>query len=494
MSGVKKFVSDTAIYGLSTIVSRLLNFILTPILVNKFSTVQYGIFTKLFSYASLINALLAFGMETTYFRFLQKVEKKDQPKVFNTSFSITFVLALLFLLSMFVFSGQIAAWFTVDKPREYEDYVNYVKLFGGILAADALVIVPFAKLRAEGRPIYYASLKLINIFIFVSANLIFIYLLPSTKLNISWFVPGWIGNVFIANLLSSVATFILLLPQILSFRPSLDSSLLKKMLVYSFPIMVANISFIINENIDKIMIPQLLPGQEGDSDVGIYGAVAKIAVFLSLVVTAFRLGAEPFFFSYAKKENAKSVYATILEYFTILMVVCMVGITVNLDWLKYFIKGNDAAEQALFWSGLSIVPFMLFNYVLLSVYMNISIWYKLSDQTKFGLYISGIGALVTVVLNYLFIPTYSYVAAVAVTTVVYLLMIGISLYWGQRYYPIPYKFGKLSLYLLVGLIISMLSFFVFQSNFWIGNGMLVLLVCCVVYGEKNELLKIIKRK
>ncbi|MCA5004334.1 polysaccharide biosynthesis C-terminal domain-containing protein [Sphingobacterium sp. WQ 366] len=463
----------------------MLNFILTPILVSKFATAQYGIFTKLFSYASLINAFLAFGMETTYFRFLQKVDKVNQPKVFNTSFFVTLVLACVFLLSMFVFSGQIAAWFTVDKPQEYKDYVAYVRMFGVILAADALAIVPFAKLRAEGRPLYYAALKLINIFIFVGANLVFLYVLPSLNFHASWFVSGWIGNVFIANLLSSVATLIMLLPQISNFRFTLDSSLVNKMLMYSFPIMIANISFIINENIDKIMIPQLLPSEQGDSDVGIYGAVAKIAVFLSLVVTAFRLGAEPFFFSYAKKDNAKQVYATILEYFTIIMVVCMVGITVNLNWLKYFIEGENAAEQALYWSGLFIVPFMLFNYVLLSIYMNLSIWYKLSDQTKFGLYISGIGAILTVALNYVLIPTYSYVAAVAVTSIVYLVMIGISVCWGQKYYPIPYKFGKIALYLLVGIVFSLLSFFVFDSNFWIGNGLLISLICFVFYSERK---------
>ncbi|ULT27902.1 polysaccharide biosynthesis C-terminal domain-containing protein [Sphingobacterium sp. E70] len=186
-----------------------------------------------------------------------------------------------------------------------------------------------------------------------------------------------------------------------------------------------------------------------------------MAVFLSLFVTAFRLGAEPFFFSYSKNQNASKTYALIMEYFVILMVIAMVGLTVNLDWLKYFIKGNEK-EVATYWTGLKIVPILLFNYVLLGIYMNLSIWYKLTDQTRYAIYISGIGALITIMLNVWLIPTYSYVGAVLSTTVVYLVMIAFSLYWGQKYYPIPYKMLKISVYLGVGLLISWLSFQVFS--------------------------------
>src|SRR5690606_9626736 len=171
------------------------------------------------------------------------------------------------------------------------------------------------------------------------------------------------------------------------------------------------------EHIDKIMIPKLLPGEVGDRDLGIYGAVSKIAVFLSIAVQAFRLGAEPFFFSYSKNANARQTYALIMDYFIIAMVMVMVGITVNIEWLKYFIKGNSPTEQAQYWSGLPVIPILLLNYVLLGIYMNLSIWYKLTDQTRYGLYISAIGALVTVVLNIIVIPRYSYVGAVWVTAV-----------------------------------------------------------------------------
>src|SRR5690606_23568918 len=191
--------------------------------------------------------------------------------------------------------------------------------------------------------------------------------------------------------------------------------LMHEMLRYSLPILVANISFIINENLDKMFFPKLMPGEAGKEDLGIYGAVAKLAVFLSLFVTAFRLGAEPFFFSYSKNQNASKTYAVIMEYFVILMVVAMVGLTVNLDWLKYFIRGNEK-EIAAYWTGLKIVPILLFNYVLLGIYMNLSIWYKLTDHTRYAIYISGIGAVITILLNIWLIPIYSYVGAVLSTT------------------------------------------------------------------------------
>src|SRR5690606_2476726 len=225
----------------------------------------------------------------------------------------------------------------------------------------------------------------------------------------SWYQDGWVGYVFLSNLIASGLTLLLLLPELAKLRLRLDRKLAMDMLSYSLPILIANISFIINEHLDKIMIPKLLPGEAGDRDLGIYGAVSKIAVFLSIAVQAFRLGAEPFFFSYSKNANARQTYALIMDYFVIAVVLVMVGITANIEWLKYFIKGGSPEEQAQYWSGLHIIPILLLNYVLLGIYMNLSIWYKLTDQTRFGLYISGIGAAVTIVLNIVLIPRYSYV-------------------------------------------------------------------------------------
>ncbi|WP_317167835.1 lipopolysaccharide biosynthesis protein [Sphingobacterium mizutaii] len=495
MSVVKKFVSDTMIYGLSTILSRMLGFLMTPFFTGKFRTSVYGVFTNLFSYASLLNAVIAFGMETTFFRYLQK-EDADKDRVFDNSFLITLFTTAIFLLSVFTFTDPIAHF--LSEGENVPDYILYVKFFALIIAADAIAVVPFAKLRAGGRPIRYGLVKLINILVFITVNFTLLAWLPEWNKNseffrefsAGWFREGWLGNVFIANLMASLVTLLLLIPQIAGFRFRLDNKLIKSMLSYSFPILIANISFIINENLDKIMFPRLVPGEQGEMDLGVYGAVAKIAVFLNLFVTAFRLGAEPFFFSYAKNENARKTYAMIMEYFVIAMVIVMIGLCANLDWLKAFIRGSKLEPEA-YWSGLFIVPILLFNYVLLGVYMNLSIWYKLSDQTRYGLYISGVGAIITIILNLILIPRYSYVGAALSTTSAYVVMVGLSYFWGQQNYSIPYNSKKILAYLFMGLIVSWFAYF---GHFWIGNLLFILFLGAVFYLEKNTLFKILKRR
>lgn len=499
MSAIKKFLSDTVIYGMTTIVARVLNFLLTPFFVKKFEASLYGVFTYLYSYAALINAFLAFGMETTYFRYLQKVEPKDKEKVFNNSFIITLFATVLFVASMFIFSDPIASWIqSVDLAKE--EYITFVKFFTVILGADALAVVPFARLRAEGRPIRYGAIKLINIFILVFCNLFLLYWLPTLMENSSfwqslasgWYREGWLGNVFISNLIASVVTLILLIPQIAKFSFRVDAALLKSMLSYSFPILIANISFIINEHLDKMMFPKLIPTAQGETDLGIYGAVAKLAIFLNLFVTAFRLGAEPFFFSYAKNENARQVYAKIMEYFVMAMVVVMVGLCANLDWIKYFIKGGEL-QQDVYWSGLYIVPILLLNNVLLGIYMNLSVWYRLSDQTRYGLYISGIGAIITVILNLSLIPSFSYFGAAVSTTITYLFMVGISYYLGQKNYPIPYNTLKCVSYLLVGAVATLIMYYLFESNIWLNNALFVVLMLVLIYSERKIIKTIVAK-
>src|SRR5699024_1461969 len=304
---------------------------------------------------------------------------------------------------------------------------------------------------------------------------------------------GWLGYVFISNLIASVVTLLLLLPEMLSFRFSLDLPLVRQMLNYSFPILVANISFIINEHLDKMIFPKLLPGEQCDIDLVIYGALSKIAVFLNLFVTAFRLGAEPFFFSYAKNENARMVYAKIMEYFVIAMVLVMVGICANLEWLKYFVRGQGI-QQEVYWSGLYIVPILLLNFVLLGVYMNLSIWYKLSDQTRYAVYIAGIGALLTLILSVIFIPMYSYLGAVLVTTMAYLVMIVISYIWGQKNYAIPYNLKKNIFYIFLGTLLSWVCYSLLDSHVWLGNGVLTLLSLGIAYSERENLQMMLRKR
>ncbi len=499
MSAIKKFVSDTFIYGLSTIVSRLLNFLLTPLFVKNFPTAVFGVMSSLYASASMINALLAFGMETTYFRYLQKVDKEDREKVFNNSFFIILVTSGLFLITVFVFNKPIASW--LGNGERLAEYMQFLKFFSIILVADALAVIPFAKLRAQGRPIRYSVLKLINILILIFSNLFLILWLPQLMTLSSfwqsfasgWFQQGWLGNVFISNLLASVVTLIMLLPQLMSFRLQPDKKLLMDMFKYSFPILIANISFIINENLDKMLFRKLMPGEIGERELGIYSAVSKLAIFLNLFVTAFRLGAEPFFFSYSKNKNAQKTYALIMDYFVIIMVMVMVGICANISWLKYFIEGS-AEERVAYWSGLYAVPILLFNFVLLGIYMNLSVWYKLSDQTRYALYISGIGALLTILLNILFIPKYSYLGAILCTSIAYVVMVALSYFWGQKNYPIPYHTSKILGYLACGVLISGLCTTVLNNSFWYGNLLFLAFLVTVFFLEKGNVIRIIISK
>ena len=474
MSVLKKFAGQTAIYGLSTVIARLLNFVLTPLFVRKFPASVYGIFTNMYSWAAMLNAVLAFGMETTYFRYLQKHED-NKATVFNNSFIVICFLSVLFLVTIFLSAPEIASW--LNNGAYDADYHRYVIYFALILVADALAVIPFARLRAEGRPIRFAVLKLLNILTFVGCTLCLIVVIPwllRTRPGMAmyvegWYRPEWLGYVFISNLVASLVTLLLLLPELLKIRFKVERKLVLEMLAYSFPILIANISFIINEHIDKLLIPKLIPGDAGSRDLGIYGAVSKISIFLSIFVQAFRLGAEPFFFSHAKSKNARQTYALIMDYFVIAMVLVMIGITVNIAWLKNFIRGGNAAEQAEYWSGLHIIPVLLLNYVFLGIYMNLSIWYKLSDQTRFGLYISGIGAIITLALKYLFIPQYSYIASAWTTLIAYGGMVILSYLWGNKRYPIPYRVGKNLAYIAGGVLTCWLAFAVFNRDLLIGN-------------------------
>lgn len=498
MSVYKKFLGQTAIYGISTVFSRLFNFILTPIYTKVYAKSTYGIFTNMYANASLINAVLAFGMESTYFRYLNKYEDKKQ-EVYNNSFLCIAFISTLFLLTGLIFSTPIAAYLA-GKPNELADYKIYVSFFLWILFIDAICVIPFAKLRADEKAIRYSVAKFLNIGFFVGFNLIFIFLVPAfikhhwlgAEWLASWYREKWIGYVFLANLIASLATFIYLLPEFLKLQFKFDKQLFATMYSYSWPILVANLSFIVNENLDKIVLKKLLPVDIADGEVGIYGAVCKIAIFLSIFITAFRLGAEPFFFSHAKNENAKKTYATILHYFVIALAIIFIGLIANIDILKFFIS-RDAKHLAEYWVGLPAIPYLLFGYVCLGIYMNLSVWYRLSDQTRFGLYISVAGAIITIVLNIVLIPRYSYMGSAWVSMLAYFVMMVLSYVLGQKYYPIPYNLKRILAYLIISTTIVFSSFFIFNHNIYIGNAMLLAFIAGVFYFEKDDLRRILKR-
>ncbi len=499
MSTLKKFAGQTLIYGLSTIIARLFNFVLTPIFVQKYPVAIYGIFTTVYAWAAILNAIMAFGMETTFFRYLQKNEK-DKEKVYNNTFIVILFTVVLFVSSTILFTKPIAAW--VLPGENVADATKYIQYFIFILSADALAVIPFAKIRADGKPLRFGIIKMINISFFVGFSLLFIIAIPIILENqwwgsewiSAWYKPGWIGYVFIANLIASIVTLLVLLPEILQLRLRPDKALIKNMFWYSFPILVANISFIINEILALIFLSKLLPEDISKVALGTYGAVQKIAIFLSIFVQAFRLGAEPFFFSHAKHPNSGKTYAIIMDYFIIFMSLAMVGLVANIDILKYFIKGGNAIEQAKYWSGLPVVPVLLMGYIFLGIYMNLSIWYKLSDQTRYGLYISVTGAIITIVFNLIFIPKYSFYASAWITMFVYFSMMTLSFFLGQRNHPIPYHVLKNVLYILAAAGLSYLSFSVFKKNIIIGNTLFLLFLAVSCWAEKKQIMQFIVKK
>ena len=494
MSIYKKFAGQTLVYGLSTIFSRLFNFILTPIYTTVYAEGVYGVFTKMYSYVSLINPILAFGMETTFFRYLNKHEDRKQ-EVYNNSFWIISFMAVLFLITGLIFNDYFARFTLNGNISGLADQRKYVQFFVWVLFFDAISIIPFAKLRADGKPFKYSLIKFLNIGFFVGFNLLFIFIIPALIKHhgpgagwlSGWFRPKWIGYVFVSNLIASIVTLIMLLPQFRDLQLKFDKSLFYKMFGYSWPVLVANLSFIINENLDKILLSKYLPTNIADHEIGIYGAVCKLAIFISIFNTAFRLGAEPFFFSHAKNENAKNTYATILNYFVLALAILFVGLIANIGILKYFINSK-------FWIGLPAVPFLLFGYVCLGIYMNLSIWYRLSDQTRYGLYISLIGAVFTIVMNIILIPKYSYMGSAWVSMLAYFMIMVISYVLGQKHYPIPYNLKRMTGYLSVSILLVYLSFYTFKQNIFIGNGLLILFLAGIFQLEKGDIIKLLKTK
>jgi O-antigen/teichoic acid export membrane protein len=494
LSTAKKFAGQTAVYGISSIASRMLNFFLTWVYTRTYSPNIYGIFGSMFAYASMLQALLAFGMETTFFRYLNKHEDKKH-QVYNNSFVAIFLATLFFLALTLPFLNPITHWLKIEKTTLFQDYRLYVLYFVFFLVIDAWCVVPFAKIRADGRPGRYGLIKLANVVTFIGLNIIFIYVVPfiirhhflGANWLSSWFRPGWLGYIFLSNLVASALTLLLLLPELLQLRPNFHFGIFKNMLLYSMPVLVANLSYIINENLDKQLLGKMLPETISSTQVGVYTACCKISVFLSIFVQAFRLGAEPFFFSYAKNKNAGQTYARIMDYFVIAVCVAFLGITANIQLLKYFIGSS-------YWVGLDVVPPLLFGYVSLGIYMNLSVWYKLSDQTRYGLYISGIGAIITIVLLVLFIPKYSYMAAAWVSAISYAVTMVLSYIWGQRNYPIPYNLKKNLSYIISSVLLVYLSYYVFKRNLFIGNGLLLLFASTALYFEWANLKAIFIKK
>ena len=446
-----------------------MNFILVPLHTGTLKTSSYSDNTIFYVYAAFFNVLLTYGMETAFFRFFSK--SKEQGKVYSTVLISLVSSTLLFLVVVLLFSSQLSDWFGLQQ--------SYFNLLIGVLVLDTLVVAPFAYLRATGKPIRFTAVKLSNIAIYVGLNFFFLWAIPRFNLEFNWYQENnLVQYIFIANLFASVATLLLLIPYFLKFKWQFDTRIFKQLLNYSWPIMVAGLAYVINENFDKWLIPDLL----GRDINGAYSGCYKIAVFMTIFIQAFRLGAEPFFFNHAKERNAKETYATIMKFFVIFGSFIFLLILAYLDFFKELLVKDES-----YWIAMDIVPIVLLANLCLGIYFNLAIWYKLTDKTRFGMYISLIGAGITIGFNYIMIPKYGFIAAAWTTLAAYGTMMLISYLLGQKYYKVPYEILRIGLYLILAVVLGIVILYKEEPSYLMNTGLVLLFLITSLFIEKRNI-------
>ena len=425
-------------------------------------------------------------METAFFRFYSA--ETDKENVIATSTISIFWSSILFLFGALIFRNTLASWAHVD--------VQYITFTIWILVLDALVIIPFSKLRANKRPMMYAIIKIGNVVVNLALNLYFLLVLPKIYADSpdsflgNMYIDNFeIGYIFVSNLLASLLTFVVLSPNYVSLKRNFDVVLWKKMMRYGLPILIAGIAFAVNEHFDKILLGYWLPDNIAKSEVGAYSACYKLGLFMVLFATAFRLGIEPFFFSHSSNENAPQTYAMITKYFVIFGSLILLGVIVFADILKFLLLKEES-----YWEAMKVVPLIILANFFLGIYNNLSVWYKLTDKTIIGAYISIVGALLTLLLNYVLIPTFSYYGSAIATISAYGSMMLISYILGKKHYPIPYDMEKIGSYLGISIVFSVISFYGFRENYFVGIPLLLAFLYFIYHNEKTTILNIIKRK
>lgn len=464
---------------MATILPRVIGLLLTPLYISQLPESDYGIYISLMVYLILGNIVLSYGMETAFFRFINKSERKET--VQSTALTAILITSLCFLAFGFVFLGSIAGWLDYEP-----DFIAYAIL---ILFFDALVVIPFAWYRNREMPIRYSVIKIGNVVVNLLFNLLFFLVLPGLLQQSD--SSGFLGNlqfenkahyIFIANLIASVLTFLVVFPLYKRIGLGIDRYMLKKMLNYAYPVLIAGIAFAINEGFDKLLLRYLLPSDIADAEVGVYGACYKLGVFMTLFVTAFKLGVEPFFFSHANRKNAKETYAAITRYFTIFGAFILLFVVAYTELLAPLLIPDRS-----YWRALWVVPFILLANLCLGIYHNLSVWYKITDRTGFGAWISWVGAVITLGLNFLLIPVIGFKGSAIATLAAYSSMMVLSYYFGKKYYPIPYALKDIMLYIGIAVLFSYLSFYVFDRDLLLGTVLVLLFLILVFFKERREL-------
>jgi O-antigen/teichoic acid export membrane protein len=433
MSIIRKLASQTAVYGLSSIFGRFLNYLLVPLYTYYFTAAEYGVVSEFYAYAGFFSVLLLFGFETGYFRFRDK-ERTGLDLAYSTALIFVVLVNLGFFTLILLINTQLSA------ALNYANHPEYVLCFSMILILDAIAAIPFARLRAENRAFRFAGIKIFEIAVTVLLSLFFIIYCPKLYAANpeSWIAPIYnpaigIGYIFIANLLASGFKFLLLAPQLAGLAWGFDRALFGRMVRYSLPMVVIGFAGIINEMLDRVLLKYLLPydALTNMKMLGIYSACYKLSILMSLFIQAFRYAAEPFFFAYAGKSDARQVYAVVLKFFVIFCVFIFLLVTLFIDFFKYFV-GDE------FRAGLEVVPILLLANLCLGIYINLSIWYKLTDRTLMGASVSLAGAALTIVLNIWWIPLFGYVGSAWATLACYGSMAIVSYLLGRKYYPVNY--------------------------------------------------------
>ena len=454
MNPIKKLLSQSAIYGLSSIVGRLLNYLLVPLYTSAFANPSdYGVVSELYAYVAFLVVLLTFGMETSFFRFIQV--KEDKNEVFQNSFLTVIGINILFFLVSLFFNQNIANFLL------YPDHNEYVVLLIAVVCIDAISSLPLAKLRAEEQAKKFVGIQLASIFVNIGLNLVLMLLIFDKSRP-----EQGVLYILLANLISSLVKPLLLYKHFLNLRLKFNPELAKEMVVYALPLVFGGFAGIINETLDRALLKRLLfeSGQTleyAKAQVGIYSAVYKLAMLVSILLQAYRYAAEPFFFSQMKNQEKDKIYSRVMNYFVATVCLVFLVVTLNIDIFKHFIQNES------YWEGLGVVPILLLANVFLGIYYNQSIWYKLSGQTKFGAYIAIGGATLTVLLNVIFIPRYGYWACAWATLIVYAAQMIVSYYLGQKYYPIHYNLRKFFFYMILSLLFFFLCYAMDIQTAWL---------------------------
>lgn len=486
MSTLKSFFKDTIIYGIAAILPRAINIGLVKLHTSVFGAERYAVNTDYYVYAAYLNALLTYGLETAFFRFFSKEQEKG--KVISTSF-ISLIITTTFFLIIALFNAQ-----NMTLLFGFED-ILHVKILIWTVFLDTIVVIPFAYLRVTNRPIKFTGIKILNILVFALLNILFLWVIPKGNIpesilpeSLRYYNNGepQVIYIFLANAIASFATLIFLMPIVIKIKWDIHISILKRLLAYGLPIMIGSLAYVTNENIDKLFLADLI----GNKEMGVYAACYKLGVFMTLYIMAFRLGAEPFFFNHANEINARHNYATILKWFTVLGAIFMLVVVCYIDLFASILLGKDEYFEAL-----KIVPIILLANLFLGIYNNLSIWYKLTDRTIYGMYISIFGAIITIVFNLIMIPIIGFMASAWATLAAYGSMMTVSYFIGKKYYKVPYNVKSIMLYILVVSILSLISFMeTFRGNYFISTGLVLVFLGIVYFSEKNEIKRLLKTK